>query len=57
MTDEGVTWLVNKVTRKHIGPFTTRMDALFALNIAEGRDNWVAMSRAEFDTYVERPAE
>lgn len=32
MTDDnGTSWLVNGRTGKHIGPFTTRTDALLAL--------------------------
>ena len=45
-------WLVNLRTRKHIGPFTTRIDALFALNIAA--ESWESMDKAQFDAYLER---
>ncbi|MFC9432729.1 hypothetical protein [Nocardia sp. NPDC057030] len=48
----GPHWLVNRRIGKHIGAFTTRDDALFALAIAEDRDNWVAMDRNEFKTYL-----
>lgn len=50
MSDD-TTWLVNQRTHKHIGPFTTRMDALFAMNIAA--DPWQPMGRAEFDAHLE----
>lgn len=45
-------YLVNRRIGKHIGPFTTRVDALLALAIAEDRANWVAMNRNEFDAYL-----
>lgn len=54
MTNDDTTWLVNEMTGKHIGPFTTRIDALLALNIAAGRLNWVAMSRTDFDAHLKR---
>ncbi|MGW6699625.1 hypothetical protein [Nocardia sp. NPDC055049] len=53
--ENGVTWLVNSKTSKHTGPFTTRFDALLALNIAEDMGAWHAMTETEFDAYLGGP--
>lgn len=52
--DEGPTFLVNYVTGKHTGAFSTRTDALLARMLAPDAPNWAALDRAEFDEFLAR---
>lgn len=48
----GTTWLVNRRTDRHIGPFTTLLDAMFAVTIAADAENWRAFTDDEFQAYL-----
>lgn len=45
--------LVNRRTGKHLGPFSTRIDALLATQLASWGDSWTAMDKTEFDAHLE----
>lgn len=51
--EEGPYHLVNAVSGKHVGPFTTGLDAVMASQIAPWGERWEAMNKAEFDRHLE----
>lgn len=49
--------LINQATGKHLGPFSTYVDALLASQIAAPGSRWLAMDKDEFEAHMQVKAE
>lgn len=50
-------WLIKRDIGRHLGPFSTRLDALTALDLTLNAEAWEILGDDEFKTYLDVRAE